>query len=262
MSSVASGAKAHARPRRTTCGRCRASAACGTRRTWCAYERRTAALKDFAVYRLQCRGIEKHHAVVVAIVVLRSIAVGPGTQGVRNNLETDRSGLLHRLLIQLLRGGGDEMDASTTGQPRLLLVRADVDPPINEDDLEDWVRTPADPIEVHARVAVLKKRAARVVPTLDDSGRLNVGSRWIGLTPIEYRLVRVPLEQFATVVTRDVLIHAVWSNATTIAQSSGRKHPASSSSARPCWFDTADGAVAWLSARSHGAEGHRATRLR
>jgi DNA-binding response OmpR family regulator len=100
-----------------------------------------------------------------------------------------------------------------TGQPRLLLVRADVDPPVNEDDLEDWVRTPADPIEVHARVAVLKTRAARIGPTLDDSGRLNAGSRWVDLSPIEYRLVGVLLENFGTLVTRDALIHAAWSDA-------------------------------------------------
>ena len=97
-----------------------------------------------------------------------------------------------------------------TGQPRRGLVRADADPPVNEDDLEDWVRTPADPIEVHARVAVLKVRAARVSPTLDDSGRLNVGSRWVDLSPIEYRLVGSLLEHFGTLVSRDALIRAGW----------------------------------------------------
>ena len=97
-----------------------------------------------------------------------------------------------------------------SGQPRLLLVRDDADPPVNEDELEDWVRTPADPIEVHARVAVLKVRAARFRPSLDDSGRLNVGSRWIDLSPIEYRLVGLLLEHFGTLVSRDELLRAAW----------------------------------------------------
>ena len=97
-----------------------------------------------------------------------------------------------------------------TGQPRLLLVRADADPPVHEDALEDWVRTPADPIEVHARVAVLKVRAARVSPALDDSGRLNIGSRWVDLSPIEYRLVGSLLEHFGSLVSRDALIRAAW----------------------------------------------------
>jgi hypothetical protein len=110
-------------------------------------------------------------------------------------------------------GESDWLDGlRRAGQPRLLLVRDDVDPPINEDDLEDWVRTPADPIEVHARVAVLKRRAARTRPTLDDSGRLHVGSRWLDLTPIEYRLTGVLLERFGSVVSREVLLRAGWSD--------------------------------------------------
>ena len=33
------------------------------------------------------------------------------------------------------------------GMPRLLLVPEDCDPPVTDDVLEDWVRTPADPAQ-------------------------------------------------------------------------------------------------------------------
>jgi hypothetical protein len=36
------------------------------------------------------------------------------------------------------------------GMPRLLLVPEDCDPPVTDDVLEDWVRTPADPREVQS----------------------------------------------------------------------------------------------------------------
>jgi DNA-binding response OmpR family regulator len=101
-----------------------------------------------------------------------------------------------------------------TGQPRLLLIPSDADPPVSGEDLEDWVRTPADPLEVHARVTTLKVRAARVArPQLDDSGRLYVGSHWVDLSPIEYRLVGPLLEYFGALVSRDELLNAAWPDA-------------------------------------------------
>jgi len=100
------------------------------------------------------------------------------------------------------------------GQPRLLLVPSDADPPLSGEDLEDWVRTPADPLEVHARISTLKVRAARAAtPFLDDSGRLYVGSCWVELSPIEYRLVGPLLEHFGALVERDELLTAAWPDA-------------------------------------------------
>ena len=92
----------------------------------------------------------------------------------------------------------------------MLVVEADVDPPVGQDELEDWVRAPADPIEMHARVAVLQARAGRQNPVVDDSGRLNVGARWVALSPIECRLVTLLLEHFGGLVTRDVLLRVGW----------------------------------------------------
>src|SRR5262249_39056418 len=97
-------------------------------------------------------------------------------------------------------------------QPRLLLIRADTDPPVSDDVLEDWGRTPADPLEVQARVTTLKMRAARVRSPrpADDSGRLYVGSRWVALSPIECRLIGLLLDRFGSLVRREALVHAGW----------------------------------------------------
>jgi len=99
------------------------------------------------------------------------------------------------------------------GQPRLLLIGADTDPPVSDDVLEDWVRISADPLEVQARVTALQLRAARMAqPRLDDSGRLHVGSRWLALSPIEGRLIALLLDHFAALVPQQALLRAGWPN--------------------------------------------------
>src|SRR5205814_7286584 len=57
------------------------------------------------------------------------------------------------------------------GIPRLLLVENGAAPPRSADDLEDWVRVPADEVDLHARVENLNRRALSrhsVTPELDD----------------------------------------------------------------------------------------------
>ena len=99
------------------------------------------------------------------------------------------------------------------GQPRLLLIADDSDPPVNDDVLEDWVRTPADPREVQARVATLRMRATRTLqPFLDDNGRLHVGPQWVALSPIECRLITALIERFGSVVSRAMLTRSGWPN--------------------------------------------------
>ena len=101
------------------------------------------------------------------------------------------------------------------GRPRLLLVPFGCDPPITEDEFEDWVRTPADPRDVQARVDTLLTRATRSVqPHLDEDGRLHVGERWIALSPIETRLVRTLLDYFDTVATKESLLESGWPSGT------------------------------------------------
>jgi hypothetical protein len=97
------------------------------------------------------------------------------------------------------------------GLPRLLIVAEDCDPPITEDVLEDWVRSPSDPRDVQARVSTLRTRLARhTKPHLDDDGRLHVGERWIALSPIDRRLVNALLDRFGTVASKTTLASVGW----------------------------------------------------
>jgi len=97
------------------------------------------------------------------------------------------------------------------GAPRLILVPSDVEPPIGGDALEDWVRLPADPREVHARISTLQMRAtARPRPRIDEHGCLHVDDRWIAIPPIEARILSVLIERFGTVVSTADLAAGAW----------------------------------------------------
>lgn len=95
--------------------------------------------------------------------------------------------------------------------PRLLLVPEGCDPPITEDEFEDWVRTPADPRDVQARVETLRNRVARdSKPHLDHEGRLHLANRWVALSPIERRLVQALLENYGAVSSKESLMKSAW----------------------------------------------------
>ena len=99
--------------------------------------------------------------------------------------------------------------------PRLLLIEDGVVPPDAADCLEDWVRVPASEVDVRARTAALARRAAAhgtsaSVPDLDADGVLRFGGGWVSLPPVEARLMRVLLERFGAVVSRDALARAGW----------------------------------------------------
>ena len=97
------------------------------------------------------------------------------------------------------------------GLPRLLMLSAATDPPVCDDELQDWVRVPSDPMEVSARIHALQLRAARLRwPSLDDDGRFSVGGHWIALSPIEVRLMRVLVDQFGAMVSRADLARSAW----------------------------------------------------
>ena len=98
------------------------------------------------------------------------------------------------------------------GQPRLLLVERGA-PPIPTDELEDWIRLPADDLDLRVRVEALRRRTdgdAGTVPALDDDGVLRMGDRWVSLPPVEARLTRALLERFGAVVSRDALARSGW----------------------------------------------------
>ena len=97
-------------------------------------------------------------------------------------------------------------------RPRLLLLHPDSYPPASWGVLEDWVRLPAEPAEIEARIATLMHRlpSARPVPLLDADGVLRVGARWVALPPVEARLVAALLARPEAVVSRERLLATGW----------------------------------------------------
>lgn len=117
--------------------------------------------------------------------------------------------------IALLRWPADadrRTELSEERRPRLLLLDPDAAPPTSWDVLEDWVRLPADPAEIEARITTLMRRlpSATPAPLLDDDGVLRVGARWVALPPVEARLVTALLARPEAVVSRDRLLDAGW----------------------------------------------------
>ncbi len=99
------------------------------------------------------------------------------------------------------------------GVPRLLLLEPGEAPPVIVDQLEDWIRVPADDTDLRARVATLQARYEAVgstAPALDDDGVIRVGAAWVSLPPVEARITNALLERFGAVVSRDALGRSGW----------------------------------------------------
>ena len=88
------------------------------------------------------------------------------------------------------------------------------DPPeVAPEDVEDWIRVPADERDLSARIEGVRRRleaAADLSPVLDDAGVLRVGPRWVALPPVEARLTAALVHRLGTVVSRDGLARAGW----------------------------------------------------
>lgn len=115
--------------------------------------------------------------------------------------------------VALIRWPDDQArreQAREARRPRLLLVAPESAPPPVNDPLEDWVRLPAPDTDVRARMATLEARAAEVaLPSVAD-GVLRVGTEWVGLSPVEERLIAPLTERFGAVVSRDALMRSAW----------------------------------------------------
>ena len=99
------------------------------------------------------------------------------------------------------------------GIPRLLLVENGAPPPRTTDEYEDWVRVPADEVDLHARVENLNRKVQSrtdVTPDLDADGVLRAGPGWVPLPPVEARLTSALLDRYRSVVSRDALARAGW----------------------------------------------------
>jgi hypothetical protein len=106
----------------------------------------------------------------------------------------------------------DEADAlAAAGALRLLLVAPGVAPPVDWDLTSDWLRRPAEPRDVLARVETLQRRSDGDRPLrLDEDGLLWRGLDWVALGPLEMRLMAVFLENMHRVVKRTELVAVGW----------------------------------------------------
>lgn len=96
------------------------------------------------------------------------------------------------------------------GVPRLLLVAPTAPPPHCVDQLEDWIRTPADPQDVRARQAALQLRAAPRDPMLDHHGILHFADQAVPLGQGEAALVAALLSSYRATVSREDLTERMW----------------------------------------------------
>jgi len=107
--------------------------------------------------------------------------------------------------------------------PRILLVEGRIRPPELLDELEDWMRTPADPADLRARSDVVRRRAHASLgpsPLLDDDGLLWMGTSWVALTAPQAPVVRLLLDNLDRVVRFETVVAAY-------EQAGGSGHPAS-----------------------------------
>jgi len=98
-------------------------------------------------------------------------------------------------------------------RPRLLLVESGAAPPLPADELEDWIRVPAQDVDLLARLAGLERRSrenAVVRPEVGEDGVLRMGRDWVSLPPVDHRLAAALVERFGTVVSREALAEAGW----------------------------------------------------
>jgi DNA-binding response OmpR family regulator len=120
------------------------------------------------------------------------------------------------MAVVLVRWPSDEstrVRLREEGVPRVLLVEGGAPPPSIGDELEDWIRVPAEEADLHARVDAIERRArarAPDAPTLDDDGVLRYRGGWVPLPPVEARLTLALLQRSGAVVSRDALARAGW----------------------------------------------------
>ena len=95
-------------------------------------------------------------------------------------------------------------------EPRLVIVERG-QPPVTTDELEDWLRAPADETDLRIRLATLRDRAARNSAAISlEDGVLRIGARIVVLPPIQARLASALLERMNAVVGREALAKRAW----------------------------------------------------
>lgn len=109
--------------------------------------------------------------------------------------------------------GPSPSNEAVTDGPVLYLVDPGASPPARWDELEDWVRLPAEREELLTRADRLLWRATQAgssPPHVDDDDVLHVGDQIAVLSALGARLVRVLLASPGRVVERDHAVAAMW----------------------------------------------------
>ena len=124
--------------------------------------------------------------------------------------------------VALIQWPSDEAlraELAERGQPRLLLVEPDAEPPACLDPLEDWVRLPVSRADRKARVRTLENRSRTGwgVPSLDELGTLRYRDTVTQLSVTQARLIDPMIRRFGGVVSRETLSSAAWPEAANVA---------------------------------------------
>ncbi len=107
-------------------------------------------------------------------------------------------------------GEDERRRLAAAGLPRLLLIEGHHAPPEEWAGLEDWLRAPADPVELYTRRERLRRRMEAQAPVvLDDDGLLHRGARWVALSPHELVIMRLLVARQGAVVSHRVLVDAI-----------------------------------------------------
>ena len=118
--------------------------------------------------------------------------------------------------VEMLRWPADatrRQEFAERDVPCLLLLEEGVVPPTSSHPLEDWIRVPADELDLVARIrrlqSLAREGAATERPTVDDEGILHVGRAWAALSVAEACLARRLTTDFGRLVTRRDLLEAL-----------------------------------------------------
>ena len=100
------------------------------------------------------------------------------------------------------------------GIPRLLLVEHGITPPSVTGCIEDWIRLPADDVDMRARLAALHERAARhpPAPVVEESGCLWHRGATVFLSPVDEQVARALIEHLGHPVSAEELRACAWSD--------------------------------------------------
>ena len=115
--------------------------------------------------------------------------------------------------VALIRWPSDEalrVEMAQINHPRLLLVEPGADPPHIWDILEDWVRLPVSRADRNARVTVLEERVSPALPLVGGDGSIHFRGASTRLSENQVSLMRILIERFGAVASREALVASVW----------------------------------------------------